>query len=1183
MYLKRLEMQGFKSFPDKITLDFTPGMTAVVGPNGSGKSNVSDAIRWVLGEQSVKYLRGSKMEDVIFAGTQHRKALGFAEVSLTIDNRDHALEVEFSEVTVTRRVFRSGESEYFINKAACRLKDIHELFMDTGLGRDGYSIVGQGKIDEILSNKSEDRRQVFEEAAGISKYKYRKQEAERKLFHTEENITRLADIIHELSERIGPLQEQSERAKTYLDLREKLKGLEVSVSVANIDLLKESLGKVTAEFQTAEGQLNGVKQLLDEMDGAIAALYESVSKTEEEIGTAREVLIGTEAQIQNHLNEIGLFQNTIQHNENTCTRLQQEIEEMAALGQEHAHQIEDKQADIEDMIGQVAEKHKQTEESSVIFGQKEQLFQIKNQAVRQVQEEGRMGQERLAELRASLSGASALQQNYQERLQQAQEQETHKKQEWEQVREQAQHLEEQAKEWQQKADGCEEQQQNALQRVEELRGKLGDLEEQAQKTVLQYRQKTDRMHLLAELERDMEGYQKGVKAVLQAKKEEIAGVQLCGTLGQLITVQKPYVLAIETALGSALQNIVTETEQDAKAAIAYLKKNKLGRVTFLPLSTVRGRRLEQKIQQEPGFIGLGTELVETDSKYQEIVASLLGNLAVVDTIDHGISLAKKFSYRFRIVTLEGDLFLPGGSMSGGFAGQRTGILSRSAEQKALEQETAQLKEQMEKQAQEVASLASMVAQAEEEAAILQQQGASLRETLIGMAAEHRHYTEREKQLQQEQEALQQECLAVQNRLQDMCRQTEEKEQERKQLEQQAVQTEQRLHEAQEAAEDAARERQAAQEMLNGFKLDLLDANKNIEIEQERLRVLQAQMAYDQQAMDGKRLQIEELRSKNEDIADDISFKHEQIAQLREEVQRGKTALQEMEQRKKQAQDSILEKQNDSKNRREELLLLQQEHSRLEHKREKAEGEMDAILSRLWEEYNLTYSTARPYVVEFGSISKAQKQIQSYKGEMAALGNINIDAIEEYKQVSERYAFLTGQQQDLLEAKDSLEKLIRQMRDLMKTIFTERFGVINQHFKEIFAELFGGGHAELRLSEPNDVLESGIDIDVQPPGKKLQNLMLLSGGEKALCAIALLFAILKTRPAPFCIFDEIEAALDDVNVYRFAEYLRSINDKTQFVVITHRRGTMEAADRLYGVTMQQKGISRLLELNMAEEG
>ena len=1177
MFLKRLELQGFKSFPDKIALDFTQGLTAIVGPNGSGKSNISDAIRWVLGEQSVKHLRGSKMEDVIFAGTQARKPLGFAEVSLTLDNSDKQMDIAFSEVTVTRRVFRSGESEYFINKAACRLKDVHEMFMDTGLGRDGYSIVGQGKIDEILSSKSEDRRHIFEEAAGISKYKYRKQEAERKLISTQDNLTRLFDIISELEGQIGPLKQQSDKAKRFLDLRERLKVLEVNLSVSNIERLRESLEEIGRDATAAGGQLEEVKQLLDAMDAEIARLYEESNAADEGAATLREEISADEGRVSMHANEINIFQNTIGHNIQTQERLGEEIKEIKRTIEENMREITFKEEDIAELKEAAGAKQAEIDSASVAFGQVEQEVHQKEAAAKELREELAGATTSVSELRASLSNTAALRGTYTSRLEElAQEIQKHREAAAShKKREQA--LSDEAAACQDELDGCEKELSELCVKRQELVGRQKKMAAACQEHQSALRVKSDKARMLGELER--EGYQKGVRAVMQEKS--LASLDIHGPLSKLIAVEQAYALAIETALGNALQNIVTGTEEDAKAAIAFLKKNRLGRVTFLPVSSVRGRKFEYRLEGEPGYIGIGADLVQADGQYRNILSSLLGALVVVDGIDNAITLARKYSYRFRIVTLEGDVLNAGGSMSGGYAGKRSGILSRQNEIQQLTQEAEKLQKRIKEEQVRLSALEtelSTLTAAENEARDRQE---AQRGALIRLAAEHRHAGELAAAGEQEAVELERSAGQIRIRMSEMQQQSGAKEQELAALEENTAALEHRLQALLADGEEAASRREAAADGLNRMKMELLDTNKNIEIEQERLNTMRAQITYDTTQIDSKQKQITEFDDKNEDLNSDIAFKQQQMEEIREEIDQKKARLEALVGQKKSVQEQVLEKQSLMKDKREQLLLLQQEYGRIENKKEKAELEIDAIINRLWEEYSLTVTTAMEYKTDIGSAAKAQKEINQLKSEIASLGNINIDAIEEYKRVSERYEFLSTQREDLTQAKDSLEKIIREMQGLMKTIFSEQFKVINLYFMETFRELFGGGSATLRLSDPSDVLESGVEIDVQPPGKKLQNLMLLSGGEKALCAIAILFAIIKTRPAPFCIFDEIEAALDDVNVYRFADYLKKINDKTQFIVVTHRHGTMEAADRLYGVTMQQKGVSRLIELNIDE--
>ncbi len=1181
MYLKRLDLQGFKSFPDKTTLDFSQGLTMIVGPNGSGKSNISDAIRWVLGEQSVKHLRGSKMEDVIFAGTQDRKALGFAEVSITIDNSDRRMEIDFAEITVTRRVFRSGESEYFINGAACRLKDIHEVFMDTGLGRDGYSVIGQGKIDEILSNKAEDRRQIFEEAAGISKYKYRKIEAERKLVGTEDNLTRLYDILSELEGRLEPLERQSETAKKYLVLREELKKLEVSLSVAQIAKCKQSLKEIEEAAQTAAQQLEQEKERQERLEREVSALYEGNSETEQKIGSLRENVSAEEGRIAQYMSEIAIYRESITQNTAALSRLKDEGEQFTqSIASLQEKKLEKKQ-ELEQICNLTAKLQEELSELLQSYGHAEQQVRETEAVLKEKNEDLVEITAELGELKAALSHVDALEQTYQSRLTELAEQQERRSGEEQELEAAFTQNRQQGEESLARREALTRERETGAEKLSALQKQIEEQEQILLKQQATYRFKTDRVKMLTDMEREFEGYQKGAKSILQNQDGALRGVRIHGALSQLISVEGAYTVALETALGQALQNIVTETEEDAKQAISYLKKNKLGRVTFLPVSAVRGREFGFHPQDCPGFLGIASDLVQAEDRYQDILSSLLGATVVVDTMDHAIAMARKFQHKFRIVTLEGELCNVGGSMSGGFINRQAGILSRANDKKKLAAEAEIMKETIGKsEAQLAAWKQEAQLQRERQEKVSSQEQAETA-VLIRLAEEEKHLQSRRETFRQSCRELSDSIQQIQTRMQEITEQTQQKRVRLAEITKGSAQMEQDAGAAQQAYEEAVSRRETLSQEMNRCRMETLDGEKNADICREQINSLESRLQFDQNERNRRLQQIEETGRKNEHLEKDILHNTEKIGAVNREIDQIRERIVQLEEGKQGDQTAISQKQEQARESRKQMLLLQQEYGRIESKKAKAEYEIDAIINRLWEDYGLTYTTAAEFQVELESLTKAQREISRLKKEISSLGHINIDAIEEFKQVKERFTFLSGQRDDLLEAKQSLEKVIREMQELMKTIFSQQFETINTHFVETFQQLFGGGDAKLYLSDPTNVLESGVEIEVQPPGKKLQNMMLLSGGEKAMCAIAILFAIIKTRPAPFCIFDEIEAALDDVNVFRFANYLRVFNDRTQFIVVTHRRGTMEAADRLYGVTMEKKGISRMIMLDMDE--
>ncbi len=1181
MHLKKLDMQGFKSFPDKISLDFTTGMTAIVGPNGSGKSNITDAVRWVLGEQSAKMLRGSKMEDVIFSGTDARKPLGFAEVSVTFDNSDKKLNIDYDEVTVTRRVFRSGEGEYFINKSACRLKDVHELFMDTGLGRDGYSIIGQGKIDEILSNKSEDRRQIFEEAAGISKYKYRRLEAQRKLSGTQDNLNRITDILTELEDRIGPLELQSEKAKKYLSLRERLKSLEATVSVLNIDRIKAAIGDIDAEYRGMEESCRQCNDGLTDLDRQINDLYASIGTTEQEIAGIRETVSSFEGDIRLNLNEIELHGNTITQNNSEAERLKDEIasagERIVAAKQE----IQDKSTAIAGARGAVLNKKTEIEEKSLELFKKVQEEEEAAGLLKSSDEEAAALAVVISEIRAELSGADALCESYNAQKVDSESKKNVLIEKTAQYKAEALELDRSADSVKARIAEQDKKYIDESARFDSLKRKLDSDDRLLLDRISLCSSKKDRIQLFAELERDYEGYQKGVRSVMQAKDGELKKAKITAPLSRLIDVDPQYILAIETALGNALQNIVTETEEDAKAAIEYLKRTKEGRVTFLPVSSVKPRKFEFDPSSCKGFIGIADELVSCEDRYRDILSSLLGAVVVADNIDNAVSMAKKHKYKFKIVTLEGEVINAGGSITGGTTGKSSGILTRAGDRKKLEEEVAAMeksiaaaKERNQKAHLELSDSQSIIDEIKRTQSALEQE-------YMEIAAKHNNVSYSLSESERELLELEKSISAIEGRMQEIAEQTKDK---RIALENYKKDSEKLGNDSsalRDRFEKAAAEADAFRRQISSLDKELAELEKTAAVEAEKINSVNAVIDSEERGITASKSRIEALSVMNGGLEAEIQLKHAKIKELHEKIDAQKARLDQIEEGKAERADEITAVSEKIKEERERYATLQQQLARIETKKNKNEMEHDAIVNRLWDDYGLTYMTAFEYKVEIESLPKAQREISSVKSQISSLGNINIDAIEEYRQVKERYDFMSVQHKDLTEAKESLEKIIADMQELMKTIFSEQFKVINENFGETFRQLFGGGRAELKLSDPSDILESGIDIDVQPPGKKLQNLMLLSGGEKALCAIAIMFAILKTRPAPFCIFDEIEAALDDINVYKFADYMKAMNKNTQFMVVTHRRGTMESADKLYGVTMPKKGISTMIELDVSE--
>ncbi len=1184
MYLKSVEMQGFKSFADKIYLDFNPGITAIVGPNGSGKSNISDAIRWVMGEQSVRSLRGSRMEDVIFSGTEVRKPQGFAEVSLVIDNSQRIFPVDYEEVTVTRRVYRSGEGEYFINRNACRLKDIHELFMDTGLGREGYSIVGQGKIDEILSNKSEDRRRIFEEAAGITKYKYRKNEAEKKLERTNDNLTRVTDIMRELEGQLEPLRNQSEKAKKYLNLRDELKGVEVSAAVATIDKLKSELKETDEQYDAVSESISVMQNDADKKEEKIKNLYEQITAYDDETEKCRESQKNATERKTEENNLITLSLANIEHCKENIERIEEEseksrrgIEQLDNLIENYRTVIGKLKAEADVILGKKEELELSLEKANSLFeSSAETVEELKGQIIDKTSE--------ISSLQGKIVNYNILTQNFKNEYDNAKTELKKQSSGYEslvadnnRIKELFAAKEEEANTSKAEAKALEEK----LQSVTE-RDRL--LIEKKNQTLSELSRCTSKKSVLEDMENDFEGYSRSVKSVMTAHSGGVLkNATIYGPLSNLVTTEKEYVTAIETAMMSVSQNIVTQNEQDAKAAITYLKQNKLGRATFMPVTTVKGRSVDVATASKlKGYIAVAKDLVKYDSLYEGIVSNVLGATVVADNIDSAIAMAAKCGHKFRIVTLDGDVMQAGGAMSGGSSGKNSGFLSRKTEIENLTTEISDLRENLELIEKEREKNLESLEQTKTDLDQKNMVALGINEEYIRLKAEAEHSDRYLSEAEDRRQSLLRDIDIINARTAEIdvdivnCKADIER------LEAEIVALRGETDGKQTESEEILRSVQELQEKLLNITIEENANIKDIELQQERLNGVNSEKSDISAELAEKMAQIEGFTAKIAEINADIESKRRQLESLQTETKDIDSRIDELSTLRKNAEMETRELQEDVKEIHEKLFTLGQQKVKVEGKKIKLEQELDGIYTHLWDEYELTYSEAQKLCPdEEINLPEANRIVTELKSKIKALGHINIDAIEEYKNVSERFDFLTEQTQDLEKAKGELEKLIEDMIQIMKKQFSEQFVVISKNFNQVFRELFGGGQATLSLADPDDLLESGVEIEAQPPGKKLQSLTLLSGGERAFTAIALLFAILKVRPTPFCILDEIEAALDDVNVYRYADYLKKFSQKTQFIVVTHRRGTMESANILYGVTMQEKGISKLLSLNIDE--
>ena len=1181
MYLKAIEMQGFKSFPDKTVLDFGKGITAVVGPNGSGKSNLSDAMRWVLGEQSTKNLRGSKMEDVIFSGTDSRRAVGFAEVTLKLDNSDMALNIPEKTVTVTRRYYRSGESEYRINGEQARLRDIHELFMDTGLGRDGYSMISQGKVETLISGKSEDRRDMLEEAAGISHYRYRRADAMRRLNQAEENLLRLRDILTELESRVGPLKIQSEKAQKFLEYAGEKKNLEIGLWLYTIEKTKNDLREYEKKITITDAQYNEVCKVLDEITVKIDSAIADSQKITIAVDEIRRASSQLEEQAALLESQVAVQENTIEHNNETIQRIEREKTEENDTDSEISEQIETARKIIEDLKATIDSKKEALESFSTEL---EVLSDENNKSAQrsvELSEKVSALSLQIADSRVVVSTAASSVEEIENRIKvidgaiesqqpiiDALTQEKNK------VHEDLANIKERSTELNNSLSGIEL---LASKRLE----KLNRLKEEENALRNEKHVKESRLNMLSDLEKNMEGYQGSVKAVMrEVRRGTLKGIH--APVSQVISVSDKYSLAIETALGAQIQNIITETENDAKKAIGYLKESRAGRATFLPLTAIKGKVIDEKgLDDCYGYINLASKLVEYESKYTEIINSLLGRTVVAADLDAAIAIAKKFNYKFKIVTLDGQVVNAGGSMTGGAKLQNAGILSRGNELDRLKSECESLSEKLELLLKDVTAQqescsavtaeldgckAEITALGEEKIRV---EGIlALKEGNLANLLEAREQALLEKaQLKERIDGINNGAVSAQEKLGELQGELEKVESELSAL---TGDRESLIEKREKLTADAA-----------DINLDIATAQKEIEAKQEEITRLEGRSTSHKDKLSQLNGEIEEIKLKNEEIRKRIEILNAEAAGLREQSALSKEKIAEEISKREQFEQETGKLRILEREKTEEREKLGGEKARLTERRDTMQKEFDDISNKLYDEYELTRREAEEMNIVIENVSDSKKRLNELKGKIRSLGNVNVSAIEEYKEVSERYSFMHGQVNDVEKSKAELTKLINELTGKMGAQFKEQFDKINFSFGQTFSELFGGGKASLVLTDENDVLECDIDIKVQPPGKNVQNISLLSGGEKGLSAIALLFAILKINPCPFCIFDEVEAALDDVNVARYASYVRRMTDNTQFILITHRRGTMEEADMLYGVTMQEKGVSKLLELKTAE--
>ena len=1176
MRLKELEIQGFKSFPDRTKLTIGAGITGVVGPNGSGKSNISDAIRWVLGETSSRQLRGSgKMEDVIFGGTQTRGAMGYASVALTIDNTDHGLDVDADEVTIGRRYYRSGESEYSINGQSVRLKDVYELLLNTGLGRDGYAIVSQGRITAIVGAKSSERREIFEEASGIAKYRYRKNEAERRLAAAEANLERLRDILGELERRVGPLKRDSEKAQQFLELSAVRKSLEVTLWVDAIRRANESLRDQQRKYEAAQADYDRLSRQLDDFDAQSAALREraqamvlQVEQANADIRALTEANAGSESEAAVLKNESVHERFRIDEAHAELERAgqgRQSIEQESAAHRTAIEALRQNLAELDERLAALRASLQQLEEKAAASGRRRDAVDA---AMARLQDAATTAKVRAAAARTAADAAEARRAEAARQAQQAQ-----------QNAAAADADQRAAADALQKAEDAVTRNENIKKgltlKLESRRRLHEEAADALQKADRERSSTAQRIHILEDLERNLDGYQQSVKTVMRAAaNRRLRGI--IGPVAGILTVQKGYETAIETALGFALQNIVVEDQGCARAAIGFLKDERAGRATFLPLDTVQGSRFTGRLT---GTAEVAADLVQADARYQHIVDNLLGRIIVVEDLAEASAVAKALNYRNRIVTRDGQVVNAGGSFTGGSTARSAGVFSRKQELEELRQKLAKLasrheaaQKELDARKAEVDNLSAQLAGAEAEGMTAASERLRAGMELDRLAAAAAQYAENVHTLAAEAEAQAQARAAAEE-------EAAVAEAEAAAAEAERARCAAELAELGESAGSLSAEREAITNELAETQMQRLAGEKDIGLHEAALQGLQSRTGETEARERELRATVEAARARIEANAQKIAALERTRGENQQKIAAAEQTIRTANAARLQAEADTAKLAQENRALTGERERMSGEMARLAERRNALESELNDTNTKLWEEYQLTDSEARALCVPFDSLTELRRQVAETRGKIRALGNVNVGAIDEYKEVKERYDFLKAQVTDVEKARAELTRMIAELCSEMEELFATSFKEINRHFGQIFRELFGGGHARLYLSDPENVLDSGIEIEVSPPGKVIKNLSALSGGEQSLVAISIYFAILNVNPAPFCILDEIEAALDDVNVNRYAQYLHRMTANTQFIVITHRRGTMEAADVLYGVTMQEDGVSKILRLDL----
>ena len=1185
MYLKKIEIHGFKSFANKIVLDFHEGITGIVGPNGSGKSNVADAVRWVLGEQSAKQLRGGNMQDVIFAGTQIRKPQGFAYVAITLDNSDHSLDISYEEVTVSRRIYRSGESEYMINGSACRLKDISELFFDTGIGKDGYSIIGQGQVEKILSGKAEDRRELFDEAAGITKYKRRKLLAEKKLENERENLLRVKDILSELSRQVGPLEEQSKTAREYLKLREELRNHDINIFVKETDKLRNDSLKISEQELIANEDLEGLNKELEELNKRYEELDKAATELDVEIDRVKGDINNSSLKISDFEGKVALYTEQVSNNKQNDKNIELRLNTISV-------DIERKNADIlryREDIKSLSEKQKS---QNAEIEKLEEEVKSKNVFIADV--ESNISESK-SEILKSLNEKSSIltrNQKYETLIEQIRIRKSEAAQKIIDIKTNEAGLRSDFDKESQKLSALKLEEGKKQVKLDEVLKQIGEkaseistLDSNVSKLQKEYQHYNAKLESLKNIAEKYEGYGNSVKKIMENNNLSSKGVH--GVIADIIKTEKKYELAIETALGGRIQNIVTDTEDIAKSLIDYLKKNKFGRATFIPLTAVKESKdiKDVPILNEDGVLGTASKLVSADRIYSPLVSNLLGRIIVVSDIEKAVVIAKKYKYEYRLVTLEGDLFNTGGSISGGAYKNTSNLLGRKRELEELEtsikstlKEEEKLRLELETQSKKYEELKKSRNELNNALHEMQVEVSALSVSVDAYEKKLKDSNRATSEFMEERTRLEEEEAALSKEKLELIKELENIQNIHKKIETD-------VSEAESGIETYRLERDELLQKLSDLRLSISSTGQSISFNNENVERLKLEI----QRLEEEKLRLYKEKEENKDLLskrqEDISSSKFKIDELKLQI----AALQEEELKYAKLKSEQIKKQKEAFAKKDELSKsisgLEKETYRLATQKEKIEERLAQLSNYMWQEYEITLSTAKEQFEKPESsglsLAEVQRIILDIKKKIKELGDINVHSIEEYQEVADRYELMKTQYEDIISAEASLIEIIENLDELMRKQFSEKFVEINEQFNKVFVELFGGGAGVLELEEDVDLLEAGISIISQPPGKKLQNMMQLSGGEKALTAISLLFAIQNLKPSPFALLDEIEAALDDSNVDRFASYLHKLSNRTQFIVITHRRGTMVSADRLYGITMQEKGISTLVSVNLVE--